>query len=104
MSSLLRGEPMELVQLIIPKETAYSCVGALGKIGVVQFNDVGWIATSVTLVTFQLNQTKSVFQRYFIRDTRRCEEIVRKLSKGEWCSIQTLQDIYDNKSMKVFRK
>ena len=42
MPSFLRGEEMELVQLIIPKETAYECVGELGRIGVVQFNDVSF--------------------------------------------------------------
>ncbi|CAI4227721.1 unnamed protein product [Auanema sp. JU1783] len=65
MGSLFRSEQVALVELIITKDAAYECVGELGKLGMVQFND--------------LNHAKNLFQRYFVRDTRRCDEVERKL-------------------------
>lgn len=37
---LLRSEPMQLVQLIIPMESAYRTVSYLGDLGLFQFKDV----------------------------------------------------------------
>ncbi|WKY07312.1 hypothetical protein Q1695_007057 [Nippostrongylus brasiliensis] len=65
MGSLYRSEPMRLCEMILVKDAAYDCVGELGKRGNVQFND--------------LNANKNIFQRTFVREVRRCEELERKL-------------------------
>ncbi|KAK6752841.1 hypothetical protein RB195_003939 [Necator americanus] len=65
MGSLYRSEPMKLCEMILVKDAAYDCVGELGKYGNVQFND--------------LNANKNIFQRTFVREVRRCEELERKL-------------------------
>ncbi|KAK5972977.1 hypothetical protein GCK32_004686 [Trichostrongylus colubriformis] len=66
MGSLYRSEPMKLCQMILVKDAAYDCVAELGKYGNVQFND--------------LNANKNIFQRTFVREVRRCEELERKLT------------------------
>ena len=38
--SLLRSEAMRLSQVFMETEAAYHCVGELGELGLVQFNDV----------------------------------------------------------------
>ncbi|KAK6055669.1 hypothetical protein COOONC_06824 [Cooperia oncophora] len=65
MGTLYRSEPMKLCEMILVKDAAYDCVGELGKYGNVQFND--------------LNAKRNIFQRTFIREVRRCEELERKL-------------------------
>lgn len=40
MSSLFRGEEMQLCQIYFKSEVAYSCVSQLGELGLVQFKDV----------------------------------------------------------------
>ena len=37
---LMRSEPMQLVQLIIPIESAHLAVSYLGDLGLIQFKDV----------------------------------------------------------------
>ena len=37
---LMRSEPMQLVQLIVPMESAHLTVSYLGDLGLVQFKDV----------------------------------------------------------------
>lgn len=37
---LMRSEPMQLVQLIIPIESAHLAVSYLGELGLIQFKDV----------------------------------------------------------------
>ena len=65
-TDLFRGEEMKLCQIYFQSEAAYSCVAQLGEYGVVQFND--------------LNPTVNAFQRKYVNDVRRCEEMERKLS------------------------
>lgn len=65
MGSLFRSEDMQLCQLLIQSEAAYNCVSELGQLGLVQFRD--------------LNPESSPFQRKFINEVRRCEEMERKL-------------------------
>ncbi|KAI3914681.1 hypothetical protein MKW92_025721, partial [Papaver armeniacum] len=48
---LFRSEPMQLVQLIIPIESAHQTVSYLGDLGLLQFKD--------------LNSDKSPFQRTY---------------------------------------
>ncbi|KAH0465643.1 hypothetical protein IEQ34_005746 [Dendrobium chrysotoxum] len=62
---LMRSEPMHLVQIIIPMESAHLTVSYLGDIGLVQFKD--------------LNADKSPFQRTYANQIKRCGEMARKL-------------------------
>ncbi|EXC04207.1 Vacuolar proton translocating ATPase 100 kDa subunit [Morus notabilis] len=62
---LLRSEPMQLVQLIIPMESAHRSITNLGDLGLFQFKD--------------LNAEKSPFQRTYASQIKRCGEMARKL-------------------------
>ncbi|XP_030447034.2 V-type proton ATPase subunit a3-like isoform X1 [Syzygium oleosum] len=62
---LLRSEPMQLAQLIIPIESARRTVSYLGDLGLFQFKD--------------LNADKSPFQRTYAAQMKRCGEMARKL-------------------------
>ncbi|KAG8515005.1 V-type proton ATPase 116 kDa subunit a isoform 2, partial [Galemys pyrenaicus] len=66
MGSLFRSEPMCLAQLFLQSGTAYECLSALGEKGLVQFRD--------------LNQSVSTFQRKFVGEVKRCEELERILA------------------------
>merc|ERR1712008_292856 len=63
--SLFRSEEMALCQLFLQSEAAYACVSELGELGLVQFRD--------------LNPDTSAFQRKFVNEVRRCDEMERKL-------------------------
>lgn len=63
--SLFRSEEMALCQLFLQSEAAYGCVSELGELGVVQFRD--------------LNPETNGFQRKFVNEVRRCDEMERKL-------------------------
>ncbi|EEC18462.1 vacuolar proton ATPase, putative [Ixodes scapularis] len=65
MGSLFRSEPMTLCQLFIQSEAAFNCVAELGELGLVQFRD--------------LNPDVNAFQRKFVNEIRRCDEMERKL-------------------------
>ncbi|XP_031338492.1 V-type proton ATPase 116 kDa subunit a-like isoform X2 [Photinus pyralis] len=65
MGSLFRSEEMSLVQLFIQPEAAYHTISELGEAGVVQFKD--------------LNEDVSSFQRKFVNEVRRCDEMERIL-------------------------
>ncbi|KAI3446157.1 hypothetical protein Pfo_002822 [Paulownia fortunei] len=62
---LMRSEPMQLVQLIMPIESAHLAVSYLGDLGLIQFKD--------------LNAEKSPFQRTYAIQIKRCGEMARKL-------------------------
>ncbi|KHN39818.1 V-type proton ATPase 116 kDa subunit a isoform 1 [Glycine soja] len=62
---LFRSEPMQLVQLIIPIESAHRTVSYLGDLGLLQFKD--------------LNADKSPFQRTYAAQIRRSGEMARRL-------------------------
>lgn len=62
---LLRSEPMQLVQVIIPMESAHLTVSYLGDLGLLQFKD--------------LNADKSPFQRTYAAQIKKCGEMARKL-------------------------
>ncbi|CAH1444814.1 unnamed protein product [Lactuca virosa] len=62
---LFRSEPMHLIQVIIPIESARLTVSYLGDIGLIQFKD--------------LNVEKSPFQRTYAGQIKRCAELARKL-------------------------
>ncbi|KAL7060085.1 hypothetical protein AAHC03_09256 [Spirometra sp. Aus1] len=65
MGSLFRSEEMQLSQLFLQIDSAYMCLAELGELGIVQFRDM----TSST----------SAFQRKFVNEVRRCDEMERKL-------------------------
>lgn len=56
---------MALCQLFLQSEAAYACVSELGELGLVQFRD--------------LNPDVNAFQRKFVNEVRRCDEMERKL-------------------------
>ncbi|KAL9274728.1 V-type proton ATPase subunit a3-like protein [Drosera capensis] len=62
---LLRSEPMQLVQLIIPIESAHLSISYLGDLGLIQFKD--------------LNAEKSPFQRTHAAQMKRTGEMARIL-------------------------
>uniref|UniRef100_A0A8B9LFC4 V-type proton ATPase subunit a n=1 Tax=Astyanax mexicanus TaxID=7994 RepID=A0A8B9LFC4_ASTMX len=80
MGELFRSEEMTLAQLFLQSESAYCCVSELGEIGMVQFRD--------------LNPDVNVFQRKFVNEVRRCEEMDRKLSES--VMKQTLNTLEKN--------
>ena len=97
---------MTLAQLFLQSEAAYACVRELGELGKVQFRDVSQPLTACVCVcgfsglallslsplplslslslslSEQLNPEVSAFQRKFINEVRRCEEMERRLRKS----------------------
>ncbi|CAF2974361.1 unnamed protein product [Rotaria sp. Silwood2] len=65
MSTIFRSEEMTLCQLFLQPDAAYACISELGELGIVQFRD--------------LNPNVNSFQRKFVNEVRRCEEMERKL-------------------------
>uniref|UniRef100_A0A673GRR8 V-type proton ATPase subunit a n=1 Tax=Sinocyclocheilus rhinocerous TaxID=307959 RepID=A0A673GRR8_9TELE len=65
MSSLFRSEEMCLVQLFFQTESAHNCISELGHLGLVQFKD--------------LNPGVAAFQRRFVKEVKKCEEMERIL-------------------------
>ncbi|XP_014775364.1 V-type proton ATPase 116 kDa subunit a 1 [Octopus bimaculoides] len=63
--SIFRSEEMTLCQLFLQSEAAYPVVSELGELGMVQFRD--------------LNPDVNAFQRKFVSEVRRCEEMERKM-------------------------
>nr|XP_014345869.1 PREDICTED: V-type proton ATPase 116 kDa subunit a isoform 3 [Latimeria chalumnae]XP_014345870.1 PREDICTED: V-type proton ATPase 116 kDa subunit a isoform 3 [Latimeria chalumnae] len=66
MGSLFRSEEICLAQLFLHSGSAYNCVSELGEIGVVEFRD--------------LNQNVNAFQRRFVGEVRRCEDMEKTFS------------------------
>ncbi|KAL6462954.1 hypothetical protein MHYP_G00293760 [Metynnis hypsauchen] len=62
---MFRGEEMCLVQLFFQTESAHTCINELGLLGLVQFRD--------------LNPGAAAFQRRFVKEVRKCEEMERIL-------------------------
>ncbi|KAJ8918153.1 hypothetical protein NQ315_011610 [Exocentrus adspersus] len=65
MGSILRSEEMALAQLFLQPEAAYFIISELGESGCVQFKD--------------LNENVNSFQRRFVNEVRRCDDMQRRL-------------------------
>lgn len=65
MGELWRSEEMQLVQLFVQIDAARDTVDELGKLGLCEFRD--------------LNPDVSAFQRNFVNEVKRCDEMERKL-------------------------
>ncbi len=74
--SWLRSEPMALFQIFLQSESTYACINLLGEMGVTQFRD--------------LNSGVNAFQRKFVNELRRCDEMERQLSYVSIFSIYFL--------------
>ncbi|KAI6200552.1 V-type proton ATPase subunit a [Aphelenchoides besseyi] len=82
MGSLYRSEEMRYCQMLVEKDAAFACVAELGKQPWVQFKD--------------LNSEVNAFQRMFVRDIRRFDEMERKLRFLEGQVRKDDIDIVDN--------
>ncbi|XP_072096833.1 V-type proton ATPase 116 kDa subunit a 2-like isoform X2 [Mobula birostris] len=65
MGAVFRSEEMCLAQLFLQAASAYDCVSELGEAGLVEFRD--------------LNPNVTTFQRKFVSEMRRCEEMEKTL-------------------------
>ncbi|XP_062930065.1 V-type proton ATPase 116 kDa subunit a 2-like isoform X1 [Mobula hypostoma] len=65
MGTVFRSEEMCLAQLFLQAASAYDCVSELGEAGLVEFRD--------------LNPNVTTFQRKFVSEMRRCEEMEKTL-------------------------
>uniref|UniRef100_A0A6I8QYY0 V-type proton ATPase subunit a n=1 Tax=Xenopus tropicalis TaxID=8364 RepID=A0A6I8QYY0_XENTR len=65
MGSFFRSEAMCLAQLFLQSGSAYDCVSELGEMGLAEFRD--------------LNPQVSAFQRKFVGEVKKCEEMERIL-------------------------
>lgn len=65
MGSLFRSDPMCLAQLFLQAGSAYDCVSELGEMGLAEFRD--------------LNPHVSAFQKRFVGEVKKCEELERIL-------------------------
>jgi len=63
--SQFRSEEMNLVQLFIQNDAAHDTLHELGEVGALQFKD--------------MNSDKSAFQRLFVQDVRKCDDMLRIL-------------------------
>jgi len=65
MGNLYRSEEMQLVRLFVQREAARDTVDEIGKLGLIQFRD--------------LNPEVSAFQRNFVGEVKKCDEMERKV-------------------------
>lgn len=65
MGDMFRSEQMDLCQLFIQPEAAYASIAELGESGCVQFRD--------------LNDQINSFQRKYVTEVRRCDDMERRL-------------------------
>src|SRR6266545_4445855 len=64
--SWLRSEPMALCQIFLQHESAYQSVNLMGELGMTEFRD--------------LNAEINAFQKKFVNELRRCDDMERQLS------------------------
>ncbi|CAL9700963.1 unnamed protein product [Knipowitschia caucasica] len=61
---MFRSEDMCLVQIFLQSGSAYNCISELGELGILEFRD--------------LNPDVNLFQRKFVNEIRRCEELEKR--------------------------
>ncbi|CAD5116185.1 unnamed protein product [Dimorphilus gyrociliatus] len=66
MESVFRSADMTLCQLYMPSESAYEITSQLGELGIVEFVD--------------LNSDTTSFNKYFVNEIKRCNELERQLA------------------------
>ncbi|XP_075147508.1 V-type proton ATPase 116 kDa subunit a1-like isoform X5 [Haematobia irritans] len=66
MGDMFRSEKMSLCQIFLQPEAAYETVAQFGEEGCVQFRD--------------MNEGLTTYQRKFVSEVRRCDELERKIS------------------------
>lgn len=118
MGAMFRSEEMALSQLFIQPEAAYFAISELGESGCVQFRDVRnflsvnyvvlffqyktTVKINITTICFydlQLNENINAFQRKFVNEVRRCDEMERKLRyietevKKDGVNVPDVQDL-----------
>nr|CDS28952.1 V type proton ATPase 116 kDa subunit a [Hymenolepis microstoma] len=81
MGSIFRSEDMQLSQLILHTDSAYNCIAQLGELGIIQIRDA----------TPEVN----AFQRKFVDEVRRCDEMERKLRYIEGEIMKDNMSIYE---------
>jgi V-type H+-transporting ATPase subunit a len=69
MGSLYRSEPMTLCQLFLQVDSAFASVAELGELGLCEFRD--------------LNNEMSSYQRKYVVEVKRCDEMERKIRMVE---------------------
>lgn len=65
MANWFRSEYMEYISIIVNEDAGHDCLADLGKLGVLQFTD--------------LNPDLTPFQRRYVAQVKRCEDLERKL-------------------------
>lgn len=84
MGTLFRSQEMQLVQLFVQDEAAHDTVDELGKLGLIQFRD--------------LNPEVSAFQRRFVKEVKKCDEMERKLRFFEETLQKEQREIEEEKT------
>ena len=107
MATLFRSEPMSKCQLYFPPEAAYNCVAELGELGkdLVYSRNSQLFTSTFTLsglVQFvDLNPEISAFQRRFVSEVKRCEEMERILRFVESEMIKEKIDIAEQREENI---
>ncbi len=82
MGTLFRSEPMQLVQLFVQIDAAHDTVDELGKLGLVQFKDVSYIADILCLYNpnfADLSASDFILVSFPVKSW--CESLPKKLCK-----------------------
>uniref|UniRef100_A0A674CPB9 V-type proton ATPase subunit a n=1 Tax=Salmo trutta TaxID=8032 RepID=A0A674CPB9_SALTR len=97
MGAFFRSEEVCLVQLFLQSGSAYNCVSELGELGLVEFRD--------------LNPNVNSFQRKFVNEVRRCEEMEKTFSESLTSDLHTIRsesiliwDIHQEESERLARE
>uniref|UniRef100_A0A8C7FGE9 V-type proton ATPase subunit a n=1 Tax=Oncorhynchus kisutch TaxID=8019 RepID=A0A8C7FGE9_ONCKI len=77
MGSVFRSEEMCLAQLFLQSGSAYDCISELGEMGLVEFRDI--------------NPSVNLFQRRFVSEIKRCEEMERILGEVNEMDTRPIQ-------------
>lgn len=83
---LMRSEPMQLVQLIIPIESAYRTISYLGEVGLFQFNDVSfWDFLLFDSFAYQtLIVLRTLFRFVLVNDLRNVISLISVRMEFDW--------------------